>query len=593
MVAPVGPPVRRCEEFPARGVVPAPGGAYIFDVGQNIQGWARLQVAAPAGTRLVLRYAEVLNPDGSLHTVNLRTARATDTYVCRGGGEEVWEPRYTVHGFRYVEIAGLPKPPAASAVTGIAVRSDVPEAGTFACSSDLVNRLHHCIVWTLRGNFLSVPTDCPQRDERLGWMGDGQVFAPTACFLADAASFYTKWVTDMRDAQSPAGAFSDVAPRVAHDTDGAPGWADAGVAVPWTVHRVYGDRRILERHYGAMARWVAYVREGNPDGIWRERAARNYGDWISIPADATPKEVMATAFFARSVGQFARIAEALGRAEDAARHRRLFEEVRAAFNRTFVNAEGWIHGDPPKDPQTGARRGDTQTVYALALRFGLLPEDRRPAAARRLVELIEANGGRLSTGFPGTAHLLPALTEAGHLDVAYRLLLQERWPSWGHMVRSGATTIWERWDGWTPERGYQDPGMNSFNHYALGAVGEWLFETVGGIGQDPDVPGWRRIVIRPRPGGGLTWAKATYESIRGRIESAWERKDGEFALRVVIPPGAAAAIHVPAPPGAVVTEGGRRAEEAPGVRLIRRGESEAVYEAGAGRYEFRVREGPG
>jgi alpha-L-rhamnosidase len=572
-----GGPVRRMRELAARRVTePAPG-VFVFDLGQNMVGWARLVARGPAGTRVRLRFAEVLNPDGTIYTANLRGARCTDNYVLRGGAREVWEPRFTFHGFRYVEVTGYPGRPPLDAITGIVAHSAMPRTGAFTCSDRRVNRLQQNIEWGQRGNFLEVPTDCPQRDERLGWMGDAQIFCRTACNNMDAAAFFTKWMVDVEDAQRPDGAFTDVSPAVAAGA-GTAAWGDAGVVVPWTIYQVYGDRRIIVEHYDAMAHWIDYLVK-HSDGLLRP--ASGYGDWVAAGAN-TPTDVLATAYFAYSTSLMAKMARAIGRQQDARYYDALFGRIREAFNRAYVAPDGRI-------------KGNTQTGYVLALQMDLLPPEKRAAAAN-LVDDIRDRGWHLSTGFVGTGYLMPALTRIGRTDVAYRLLTQDTYPSWGYEIKNGATTIWERWDGirpddhipWSPGTRYQDPGMNSFNHYAFGAVGEWLFSTVGGIDTDPRAPGFERIVIRPRPGGGLTWARASYASIRGPITCAWKQQDGRLLLDVSVPANTTATIHVPAPRAQAVTEGGRPARSAPGLRFVRMEEDAAVFEAGSGDYHFVV-----
>ncbi|MDP9362633.1 MAG: family 78 glycoside hydrolase catalytic domain, partial [Chloroflexota bacterium] len=545
----------------------------IVDMGQNMVGWVRLRAAGPAGTTIRLRFGEVLNPDGSLYTENLRSAHQTDTFVLAGGGEETFEPRFTFHGFRYVEVTGYPGELEPGAITARVVESATPAAGTFACSDPLVNQLHRNVVWGQRGNSLSIPTDCPQRDERLGWLADAQVFARTACFNRDVAAFFTKWLEDVDDARSPEGAYPDVAPRLIDRADGAPAWGDAGIILPWVLYLQYGDSRLIERHLPAMAGWLAWVGEANPDRLWRHRRGNDFGDWLSVDAE-TPKDLLATAFWANSARLLARMARAIGRGEDAARHDALFDEIKAAFVAAYVDPDGRV-------------AGETQTGYVLALAFDLLPADRRAAAARHLVADIERRGDHLSTGFAGVSLLLPVLTEAGYPEVAYRLLCQEGFPSWGHMIRQGATTIWERWDGWTRERGFQDPGMNSFNHYSLGAVGEWLYRYAAGNDADHDRPGFAHVLIRPRPGGGLTFARATYRSIRGTIASGWERTDGAFTLRITIPATSTATVRLPAADPDAVTEGGQPAATAEGVRFVGAEDGDAVFEVGSGDYLFR------
>jgi len=576
--------VRATGEVRAKAVTEPKEGVYVFDMGQNMVGWARLKVVGEAGTAVRLRYAEALEPDGTIYTENLRAARQTDTYVLAGGGEEAYEPRFTFHGFHYVEVTGYPGEPPPGAVTGRVVHSATPPSGRFECSSPMVDRLQQNIVWGQRGNFLSVPTDCPQRDERLGWMGDAQVFVRTASFNMDVAAFFEKWMVDVEDAQRPEGAFPDVAPLLTGSglidlSRGAPAWGDAGVIVPWTVYRTYADKRIIERHYDAMARWMAYLREANPELLRKNKLGNNYGDWLSPKGDYTPKDLLATAYWAYDAGLMAEMAEVVGRSEDASEYAELRERIKAAFNRAYVSPEGRVEGD-------------TQTGYVLALHMDLLPEGLRPAAAEHLVEAIEREDWHLSTGFVGISYLCPVLTEAGRADVAYRLLLNDTFPSWGYTIEHGATAIWERWDGWTEESGFQSPNMNSFNHYSLGSVGEWLYRHVAGIDLDPQTPGYGHVVIHPRPGGGLTHARAEYDSVRGRISSAWRVEGERFDLQITVPPNATATVHVPAADGAEVTEGGGPAGEAEGVELLSEDGGEAVFSVGSGRYEFAGRVAP-
>jgi alpha-L-rhamnosidase len=546
LVADRAQPLRVTQEIIPQSIAQPSLGTYVFDLGQNMVGWARLRVQGEAGTIVKMRFAEVLDPDGYIHTENLRTARATDSYILKGDGPEVFEPHFTYHGFRYVELTGYPGEPAWDTITGCVVHSDLPVTGNFECSNPLVNQLWRNVLWSQRGNFLSVPTDCPQRDERLGWMGDAQLFAHTACLNMDAAAFFTKWMIDVEDAQSPAGGFSDVAPRLVVSKDGAPAWGDAGIIVPWTIYQVYGDRQIIERHYEAMSRWMAYIHEANPHLLRTKRLNLNFGDWVAFDR-RTSKELIATAYWAYDALLMSAMAQAIDRTQDAARYGQLFEGIKAAFNAAYVFPDGRIEGG-------------TQTAYVLALHVDLLPDDLRAAAAAHLVKEIQRRNWHLSTGFIGTAYLCPVLTENGYPDVAYRLLNNDSCPSWGHMVKHGATTIWERWNSWTAKRGLYKPKMNSFNHYAFGTVGEWLYRYVAGIATDPHRPGYQHILIRPYPGGGLTHAGAEYQSIRGRIASHWRVGHEGLQLDVSIPANTQATIFVPATASTVVTESGKLIE---------------------------------
>ena len=567
VAAPDGP-VRSMLELKPRAVTEPKPGHYVFDLGQNMVGWARLKVRGEAGMTVTLKFVEMLNPDGTIYTANLRGAKCTDSYTLRGGGEEVWEPRFTFHGFRYVELTGFPGQPGLEAVTGIVVHSDTPAVGKFECSNPLVNQLQSNITWGQRGNFLAVPTDCPQRDERLGWMGDAQVFIRTASYNMDVSRFFTKWCQDVEDAQRPDGAFTDVSPFVCCGS-GTAAWGDAGVICPWTIYRVYGDTRILERHYAAGAKWIDYL-VGHSKGLLRP--AQGYGDWLSIQAD-TPKDVLATAYFGLSASIMANMAKVLGKDADYAKYENLFRQIQAAFNKAYVTDDVRI-------------KGNTQTDYVVALAFDLLSPDKHPAAAKRLVEGIAAKGDHLSTGFVGVGRLTPTLTREGHVDVAYKLLLQETFPGWLYSVKNGATTIWERWDGWTKEKGFQDPGMNSFNHYSLGSVGEWLYGTVAGIDLDPEKPAYKHIVIHARPGGGLSYAKAEFQSIHGKIVSDWKIENGQFRQDIVIPANTTAEVFIPAASAEAVQEGGKPATQAEAVKFVRVEEGAVVFAVGSGAYQF-------
>jgi alpha-L-rhamnosidase len=541
-------------------------GRWLFDFGQNLVGHVRLKVSGPAGTTVHLRHGEVLQADGLLYLTNLRSARQGDYYTLRGGGEEIYEPRFTFHGFRYVEVIrefGTAEP---GTLEAIVLHSEMAPAGSFECSEPLLNQLQHNIQWGQKGNFLDVPTDCPQRDERLGWTGDAQVFARTAAFNRDVAGFFTKWLQDLSDAQASDGALPPVAPFIESNLkrDGGPAWADAGTIVPWTMYEAYGDRRFLEAPYAAMVRFVDYLAASSQDLI---RCYPGYagfaghGDWLSINAE-TPKDLIGTAFFAHSAGLLARAAAVLGKTEDAERYLDLHHAVRQAFIERYVTPGGLV-------------AGQTQTAYVLALHFDLLPAELRPVVVEALVRDIEARGAHLSTGFVGASYLPHVLSEAGHLDLAYKLLYQSSWPSWLYPVLHGATTIWERWDGWTADKGFQDPGMNSFNHYAYGAIGDWLYRVVAGLQSDPEAPGYRHIILRPQPGGPLTWAKASYESPYGTIRSAWQRTAAGLEWQVTVPPNTTATAHVPAAPGEQVTLDGQAV-------------AGATFELGAGSYAFVV-----
>ncbi len=524
-IAPVGDPVK-IDRWPAPD--------YIYDLGQNMVGFVRLKVKGEAGKTIRLRFGEVLTDKGTLYTENLRSAKQTDYYTLKGDPEgEIWEPRFTFHGFRYVEVRDFPGEPTREAITGIVVHSDTPKTGEFECSDELVTQLQRNIDWGQRGNFVDVPTDCPQRDERLGWTGDAQVFVRTAAFNRDVAGFFTKWANDCRDAQSAKGEIPPTVPTTGVvSEDGGPAWADAAIICPWTIYLTYGDKRILEENYDVMERFMGYLESTAKDHIRcysDYEGFKGFGDWLSIKAE-TPHDLIGTAFLAYDADLMSRIAGVLGKAEDETRYRELFETVKAAFQRRYVTPDGLV------TPQT-------QTAYLLALHFNLLPEGARETAALELVADMKKRGWHLSAGFVGSSYVNPVLSAVGRDDVAFRLLLQQTWPSWLYAVTKGATTIWERWDGWTEENGFQDAGMNSFNHYAYGAIGSWLYERVAGI--DVGAPGYKQIRMAPTPGEGITWVKASLESVHGRIESSWRIEDGRFTWDVLVPANATAIVSPP------------------------------------------------
>ncbi|MCT9007787.1 alpha-L-rhamnosidase [Streptomyces rhizosphaerihabitans] len=557
IVAQVDGPVRVAGERPAEKVTePAPG-VFVFDLGQNMVGSVRLRVSGDAGTTVRLRHAEVLNPDGTLYTANLRSAAATDTYTLRGGDEETYEPRFTFHGFRYVELTGFPGTPSARAVTGRVMHTSAPFTLEFETDVPMLNQLHSNITWGQRGNFLSVPTDTPARDERLGWTGDINVFAPTAAYTMESARFLAKWLVDLRDGQTAEGAFTDVAPMVGTVGNGVAGWGDAGVTVPWSLYQAYGDRQVLADAWSSVQAWLAYL-ERHSDGLLRP--AGGYGDWLNV-SDETPKDVVATAYFAHSADLAARMATALGK--DPAPYAGLFERIREAFRDAYVGADGKV-------------KGDTQTAYVLALSMNLLPDALRTAAAGRLVDLIRAKDWHLSTGFLGTPRLLPVLTDTGHTDVAYRLLQQRSFPSWGYQIDKGSTTMWERWDSIRPDGSFQTPDMNSFNHYAYGSVGEWMYANIAGI--SPGRPGYREIVVRPRPGGDVTSARATFTSVYGPVSTQWHLRSGGFDLSCAVPANTTAEVWIPAT--------GPDAVSHTRATFLRTEDGCAVYRVGSGSHRF-------
>lgn len=578
LIATVGPPVRMIQEVAPVQLLTTPAGETVLDFGQNLVGWVRLRVSGPKGARVRLRHAEVLDREGNFYTENLRAAKQEIVYVLKGDGQEQYQPTFSFQGFRYVQVLEFPGTPAPDQFTAVVLHSDLQPTGTFECSDPLINQLQSNIVWGQKGNFLEVPTDCPQRDERLGWTGDAQVFVRTAAFNMDVAAFFTRWLRDLAADQTEDGRVAHVIPDVLGGNASA-GWADAATIVPWALYVRYGDRRLLEEQYPSMRAWVEYIiRTAGESYLWN--TGFHFGDWLSatyrdwsFPAAATDKDLIATAFFAHSTDLLRQAAEVLDKADDAARYRAVYQRTAQAFQKEFLTPSGRLSPN-------------TQTAYALALRFGLVPPELIAEAARRLVDDIGRKGNHLSTGFLGTPHLCHVLTDHGHLDTAFTLLHQDTYPSWLYPVKQGATTIWERWDGIRPDGTFQDAGMNSFNHYAYGAIGEWLYEVVAGIQPDPAEPGYRHVIIHPHPGGNLTWARASLEAITGRIESAWSLEGGRRRIEIVIPPASRATVILSEVPESRSDSLVEEIQKVPGVTASEASAGRLVVRTASGRFRF-------
>ena len=560
LVAPDGPPVRATEELVPVSVLAQDDGRLLIDFGQNIAGRLRLTVRGPRGRVVRIRHAEVLQ-EGRIYTRPLRDAAATDEYVLRGGAEETWEPHFTVHGFRYAEVEGWTGDDPAASIRAVVHHSDFARTGWFECSDERVNRLHENVVWSMRGNMVDIPTDCPQRDERLGWTGDIQVFAPTASFLFDCSGFLTSWLKDLAVEQLSDGTvpwYVPVIPGGDWWTPIRPGavWGDVAVLTPWTLWERFADREVLARQYDSAKAWVDLVDRLSDEHLWR--SGRQLGDWLDPaappedPAAArTDRHLVATAYAAWSARRLADTAVVLGRAEDAEHYGALSEAVADAFRKEYVLPEGRLTSDAP-------------TAYALAIVFGLVVGEDRAAAGDRLAELMAEAGHTVATGFAGTPVVSEALSATGHGEDAYALLLQEACPSWLYAVAMGATTIWERWDSMLRDGTVNPGGMTSFNHYALGAVADWLHRRVAGL--EAVEPGYRRVRFRPEPGGGLTWAAARHRSAYGETSVSWRIEgDDDLSVEVTVPTGATGEVHLP---------GGEVVEVLPGshrfVRPVRR-----------------------
>ena len=544
LIAPVGPPVRRIELLPAKEIITTPSGKTIVDFGQNLVGWVRLNVTGEAGQTVTLRHAEVLE-HGELCTRPLRHAEATDSYTLRGSGVETWEPRFTFHGFRYVEVSGWPTELHLADLWAVVVHSDLERRGWFECSDSLLNQLHENVVWGMRGNFLAVPTDCPQRDERLGWTGDIQVFSPTASFLYDVSGFLSSWLADLAAEQQDDGVIPFVVPGVPANVPAefiqrmpaAAAWGDAATVVPWVLYQRYGDKDILARQFESMCRWVDLLATiAGESRLWD--TGFQFGDWLdpAAPPDKpaaarTAPFIVATAYFARSAELTAQAAQVLGKDVEAAFYQNIADEVREAFANEYVTPRGRLVSD-------------ASTAYSLAIEFGLLRDAaQRQHAGQRLAELARENTYRISTGFVGTPLICDALCSVGEHETAFRLLTERECPSWLYPVTMGATTIWERWDSMLPD-GSGNPGeMTSFNHYALGAVADWMHRFIGGL--SAAAPGYRRLLIAPHPGVGLSSARTRHHTPYGLAEVSWSLTDGQLTVEALVPPGVTATVRLP------------------------------------------------
>lgn len=576
----INEPVRKIEAVKPTGWLTTPKGETVIDFGQNLVGWVKFTVSGDAGTEVSISHAEVLDGEGNFYTANLRTAKQKITYTLKGEGAETFEPRFTFQGFRYIRLEGFHAPYDHEAFEAIVLHSDMAETGSFSCSNDLINQLQSNIRWGLKGNFVDVPTDCPQRDERLGWTGDAQMFIQTAVYLNNVAPFFTKWLGDLAADQRDDGAVPFVVPHVLDDGSYASAaWGDAAVIIPWSIYASYGDKRILERQYESMKGWVSYIRaQGDNPYLWN--TGFHFGDWLGLDAKsgdyigATDRDLIASAFYAYSVTLVRKSAEVLGYAEDAAAYAELEANVVAAFRKEFVTPGGRLSSS-------------TQTGHVLVLMFDLLDAPSAKRSASRLKELLEASKHHLTTGFVGTPYISHVLSGHGMLDEAYTLLMQQDYPSWLYPVIKGATTIWEHWDGIKEDGSFWSTDMNSFNHYAYGAVGDWLYRTVAGIQPVEASPGYKAIVIAPRPGGGLTHAEGSLETMYGQVKSAWSiGDDGVITLDIVIPANTTAVITLPgASDAADVTEGGQPLGQSAGL-AVERAEDGFTIQAGSGAYRF-------
>jgi alpha-L-rhamnosidase len=572
-----GPPVRRIGEIRPAALFRTRDGETVLDMGQNMTGFLRFTVTGEAGGRVELKHFEALDEGGNVYLANLRFARQTVQYTLKGGGPETYEPTFTFQGFRYVWIAQWPGQPRLEQFTGVVTHSDMEPTGRFSCNDELVNRLQHNILWSQKGNFLDVPTDCPQRDERLGWTGDAQAFIPTACFNYLAAPFFAKWLRDMAAEQTEAGGIPNVVPAVISG-DSSAAWGDAATICPWTLYEYYEDKRLLAECYPMMKRWVEYIRaQCGDESLWN--TGLHFGDWLALDAPAgsytgaTSKDLIATAFYAHSARLLAQAAAILEHEEDAQEYKKLYKRVRRAFREEFVTPNGRL-------------ACPTQTAQAIALRFDLLDKPARKRAARMLKALIDERDGRLSTGFVGAPHLCHALTESHLHEEACALAAKRDYPSWLYPVAKGATTIWEHWDGIRPDGSYWPPEMNSFNHYAYGSIGDWLYRNILGIAPDPSAPGFRRAIVHPLPCGAFTQASGSLATLYGELGVSWRLAGGRFELDLTVPENTCAKVALPGAAKRGVLESGNPLAQAAGIRDIGRWEGGVTFTAGSGIYKF-------
>ena len=535
-------PVRATQRLPARKITEPKPGCFVFDLGQNMVGWARLEIPVEAGRVVTVRFAEMLNADGTPYTENYRSAKSTDTYIPAADGRVAWEPTFTFHGFRYVELSGLPEGtrPEKDMLEGVVLHSEFPATGTFESSHAKLNQLRSNIVWGQRGNFVDIPTDCPQRDERLGWTGDIQVFCPVAIFNFDCLAFLKSWLGSMRDDQFEDGRIPHVVPDVLGGGD-SPGWMDAATFVPWELYVRTGDTGVLAENFQMMERLGRFYRSIARDGIILEPPTDKiggFGDWLQPYAPdlkgETPLPLLLTAYYARSAQILADSAQALGKSAEQEQYASEAAEIATAFGEYFFDTDGKLKNAP-----------ETQTAYLLAIAFGIVPEGLREKAARHLVRLVHAAGDHLRTGFLGTPYIARVLDETGHADLAYKVLFQETYPSWFYSINQGATTVWERWNSYSHEEGFGEVSMNSFNHYAYGAINQWMVERVAGLAPDPAHPGYKHFFIQPMPGGPLEWARAELDTPYGKASSGWKKKDGKIVLDAIVPPNTTATVLFP------------------------------------------------
>jgi len=580
LVATCNEPVKKHETLKPVKIFKTPKGEQVIDFGQNLVGWVMVKAKGKPGDKITIQHAEVLDKAGNFYIENLRAAKATAQYILNNE-EKIFEPHFTFYGFRYIKVEGFPGELNPENFTAVALYSAMKPNGTFTSSNPLVNQLQHNIQWGQRGNFLDVPTDCPQRDERLGWTGDAQAFSRTAAFNFGVNNFFAKWLKDVAADQID-GSVPFVVPNVlGSGSAGSAGWADVATIIPWNMYLAYGDKNILEDQYESMKAWVGFMERNSTGFLWNK--GFHFGDWLFYrPFDdndgrsaVTDKYLIAQCFFSHSTDLVIKTAKVLEKTDDIAKYTALQKNIKDAFIKEYLTPNGRLVSG-------------TQTAYVLALNFDMLPESLRAQAAEKLVNNIKSYGNHLTTGFLGTPYLCHVLSRYGYTDMAYTLLMQESYPSWLYPVKMGATTIWERWDGIKPDSSFQTPGMNSFNHYAYGAIGDWMYRVVAGLDTDEDKPGYKKIKIQPHIGGKLTQAAATLNTYYGKLHSGWKLENEKLVLEVEVPVNTTATVYIPATDPALVTENGLALTSLKDVQIVGTDKEYVQVVTGSGIYRFEV-----
>lgn len=580
LVATENEPVKKHETFTPVKIFTTPKGEKVIDFGQNLVGWVMLKAKGNAGDTIRISHAEVLDKDGNFYTENLRAAKAQAVYVLRGEGDESFEPHFTFFGFRYIKIEGYPGEIKPENFAAVALYSDMQPTGSFTCSDSLINRLQHNIQWGQKGNFLDVPTDCPQRDERLGWTGDAQVFSRTASFNMNVNNFFAKWLKDVAADQDAHGMVPFVIPNVlGPNAGGSTGWADVCTIIPWNMYLAYGDKNILEQQYSSMKAWVDYMTSKSKNDLWN--TGFHFGDWLFYrPFDdndgrsaVTDKYLIAQCFYAGSTQLLIKAAKVLHKTDDVAIYTALLARIKDAFLKEYLTPNGRLVSN-------------TQTAYVLALNFDMLPESQRVEAAQRLADNVKSYGNHLTTGFLGTPYLCHVLTRFGYTDVAYQLLFQQTYPSWLYPVKMGATTIWERWDGIKPDSTFQTPSMNSFNHYSYGAIGDWMYRVITGIDTYEDGAGYKHIKIQPHLTDRLTYADATLKTYYGNIRSRWKKDESKLEMDVEVPANTRATVYIPTSSIDSIKEGDAPLNSLKDAKVVGKEGDYVVVEIGSGKYHF-------